>query len=179
MNNEPIEPTHPSGPEITQNITEYIYKGASRPYLYPVNAVDGTSLVRDFPMKDTPGEDHDHKHHRALMFAHSDVNKVDFWNEGTSGTRFPKGDTVHDGFAEVKDGGVGVIRTKNRWVAPDGKLIATGSPRKRFDRAKKLASPAIITFDVRDGMNTHNFRSFAEGAEEAGVIFEAFMVEQN
>ena len=26
MNNEPIEPTHPSGPEITQNITEYIYK---------------------------------------------------------------------------------------------------------------------------------------------------------
>jgi hypothetical protein len=26
LNNEPIPPTHPSGPEITQNITEYIYK---------------------------------------------------------------------------------------------------------------------------------------------------------
>ena len=30
--------------------TEYIFKGASRPYCYPVNAVDGTSLVRNYPM---------------------------------------------------------------------------------------------------------------------------------
>src|SRR5262245_35090105 len=64
--------------------TEYFFKGASRPYLYPVLAVDGTSLVRDFPMKETPGEDIDHPHHRALMFAHANVNQVDFWNEGTA-----------------------------------------------------------------------------------------------
>src|SRR5215207_7681395 len=66
--------------------TEYFIKGASRPYCYPVLAVDGTSLVRDFPMKETPGEDRDHPHHRALMFAHSNVNEIDFWNEGTAGT---------------------------------------------------------------------------------------------
>src|SRR5215204_174786 len=77
--------------------TEYFFKGASRPYCYPILAVDGTSLVRDFPMKQTPGEDIDHPHHRALMFAHANVNQVDFWNEGTAGTRFPKGNTVHDG----------------------------------------------------------------------------------
>ena len=115
-----------------QLFTEYVYKGASRPYLYPVNAVDGTSLVRDFPMKETPGEDHDHKHHRALMFVHSDVNKIDFWNEGTSGTKFPKGDTVNDGIIEARSGDVGVLRVKNRWLSPDGKLIATDDTTLRF-----------------------------------------------
>jgi hypothetical protein len=95
-----------------QLFTEYIYKGASRPYLYPVNAADGTSLVRDFPMKETPGEDHDHKHHRALMFVHSNVNQIDFWNEGTSGTKFPKGNTINDGIVETKSGDVGVLRVK-------------------------------------------------------------------
>ncbi len=112
--------------------TEYFFKGASRPYCYPVLAADGTSLVRDFPMKVTPGEDTDHKHHRALMFAHSNANEIDFWNEGTSGTKFPKGSTVHDGFLETKSGEVGVLRVRNRWVAPDGTLIATDETTMRF-----------------------------------------------
>src|SRR3954469_6695314 len=65
-----------------QLFTEYIYgDGASRPYCYPITAPDGTGLTRDFPMKDTPGEDHDHPWHRSLMFAHSMVGGVDFWNE--------------------------------------------------------------------------------------------------
>jgi hypothetical protein len=115
-----------------QLFTEYVFKGASRPYCYPVLAADGTSLVRDFPMKVTEGEAHDHPHHRALMFAHADANKIDFWNEGTSGTRFPKGSTVHDGFAEVKGGAVGVIRVRNRWVAPDGRQIASDETTMRF-----------------------------------------------
>jgi len=44
--------------------SEYIFAGASRPYLYPILMADGTSLTRDFPMKETPGEDHDHPWHR-------------------------------------------------------------------------------------------------------------------
>src|SRR3954469_25956463 len=60
-----------------QLFTEYIYgDGASRPYCYPIVAPDGTGLTRDFPMKDTPGEDHDHPWHRSLMFAHSMVGGV-------------------------------------------------------------------------------------------------------
>jgi hypothetical protein len=83
-------------------------------------------------MKETAGEDTDHKHHRALMFAHSNVNEVDFWNEGTSGTRFPKGDTVHDGIVDLQSGEVGTLRVRNRWVAPDGKLVATDETTIRF-----------------------------------------------
>lgn len=108
-----------------QLFTEYIFKGASRPYCYPILTVDGTNITRDFPMKETPGEDRDHPHHRALMFAHADVNHVDFWNEGTAGTKFPKGKTLNDGILETKSGDIGVIRVRNRLVDPDGKLICT------------------------------------------------------
>ncbi|MGC4073303.1 MAG: PmoA family protein [Nibricoccus sp.] len=112
--------------------TDYIFRGASRPYCYPILMPDGISLVRDFPEKDTPGEETDHKHQRALMFAHGDVNKIDFWNEGTSGTKFPKGLTVHDGLVETKSGPVGELRVRNRWTAPTGELIATDETTLRF-----------------------------------------------
>ena len=143
--------------------TEYFFKGATRPYCYPVLAADGTSLVRDFPMKQTAGEETDHPHHRALMFAHSDVNKVDFWNEGTSGTKFPKGSTVHDGLVETTGGDVGSIRTRNRWVAPDGTLIATDETTMRFRgdssarmidyevTIKALATEPLVLGDNKDG----------------------------
>ena len=113
--------------------TEYVFgDGASRPYCYPVLLADGTSLTRDFPMKDTPGEDTDHPHHRALMFAHGDVNGVDFWNEGTAGPKLPKGRTEHAGRLEITDGTTGVLRARNRWVAPDGRLIATDETTLHF-----------------------------------------------
>lgn len=128
-----------------QLFTEYVFKGASRPYCYPVLAPDGTSLTRDFPMKRTPGEDADHKHHRALMFAHSDVNEIDFWNEGTSGTRFPKGITLHHGILEATSGDFGLLRVSNRWVAPDGKLVATDETTIRF---RGTAESRMIDYEV-------------------------------
>jgi hypothetical protein len=128
-----------------QLFTEYIFQGASRPYCYPVNAVDGTSLVRDFPMKETPGEDHDHPHHRALMFAHSDANKIDFWNEGRAGTPYPKGNTVNQGIREAKSGDVGELRTSNRWESPDGKLIATDDTTIRF---RGTADARMLDYEV-------------------------------
>src|SRR6478736_377054 len=109
-----------------QLFTEYIFgDGASRPYCYPVLSADGTALTRDFPMKETPGEETDHPHHRALMFAHGDANGIDFWNEGKSGGPLPKGRTVNMGFVETTSGDVGLLRTGNRWLSPEGKLIAT------------------------------------------------------
>jgi hypothetical protein len=115
--------------------TEYVFAGAKRPYLYPVLATDGTALTRDFPMKETPGEDHDHPWHRSLWFAHSVVNGVDFWNEGNGDVgRSPKdkGSIEHETLAETKSGDVGLIRATNRWVAPDGKLICTDETVLRF-----------------------------------------------
>lgn len=116
--------------------TEYVFgDGASRPYCYPILAADGTPLTRDFPMKDVPGEDRDHPWHRSLWFAHSVMNGVDFWNEagGDAGKSPPsKGRSQHEAFLETKSGATGIIHTRNRWVAPDGRLICTDERTLRF-----------------------------------------------
>jgi hypothetical protein len=122
-----------------QLFTEYVHgdSSSSRPYCYPILLADGTGLTRDFPMKETPGEDRDHPHHRALMFVHGDANKIDFWNEGKAGPPLPKGRTVHDGLIETESGETGLLRTRNRWLAPDGRLIATDETTLRFRDAGK------------------------------------------
>jgi len=124
-----------------QLFTEYVYgDGATRPYCYPILSADGTPLTRDFPMKDTPGEETDHPWHRSITFTHSMVNGVDFWNEGAGDAgRSPKdkGRSTHEAFVEVSDGAVGVITTRNRWTAPDGRLICTDERTLRF-----FATPA-------------------------------------
>jgi hypothetical protein len=116
--------------------TEYVFAdGASRPYCYPVLAPDGMGLTRDFPMKETKGEETDHPWHRSIWFAHSMVNGVDFWNEGKGDVgRSPaeKGRTVNDGDIELKNGRVGVLKSRNKLVAPDGRLIATDERTLRF-----------------------------------------------
>ena len=119
-----------------QLFTEYVFgDGASRPYCYPILAADGTPLTRDFPMKQTPGEDTDHPWHRSLWFAHSMVNGVDFWNEGAGDAgKSPKekGRTVQETLVETKSGATGLIHARNRWVAPDGRLICTDDRTLRF-----------------------------------------------
>lgn len=115
-----------------QLFTEYIFRGAYRPYCYPVLAPDGTALTRNFPMKLSVSEDEDHPHHRSLWFAHSDVNGVDFWNQDNAGSPRPKGKIVHDALLETSSGPTGVIRACSNWIAPDGRLLCTDETTLRF-----------------------------------------------
>ncbi len=126
-------------------LTEYIFKGAYRPYLYPVLATDGTPLTRDFPMKQTAGEDQDHPHHRSLWFAHSDVNGVDFWNQDNVGSPRPKGKIVHDALLETASGAVGVLRARANWISPDGKTFCTDETTIRFGTS---GADRTIDFEV-------------------------------
>jgi hypothetical protein len=131
-----------------QLFSEYIFAGARRPYMYPILASDGTELNREFPMKTPDGEDHDHPHHRSLWFAHSSVNGIDFWNEGTAGGSRPKGSIVHSGLGEVRGGKTGVIQAFDRWVAPDGTLVCTDETKIRIqgdDRSRTLDYEVILT----------------------------------
>ena len=125
--------------------TEYIFAGAKRPYLHPVHAADGTPLTRAFPMRRGIGEDEDHPHHRSLWFAHSDVNGVDFWNEDDVGSRRPKGKIFHEALLETTGGEQGVIRSRNRWVAPDDKVFCTDERTMRF---RALGQNRAIDFEV-------------------------------
>lgn len=111
-----------------QLFTEYVFKDVPRPFCYPLIGPAGLPMTRNFPMKDAAGEDKDHKHHRSVWFTHGSVNGQDFWSEDRQ-----FGKIVHDGFAEVTSGkDSGVIRSKNKWVANDGKVICTDELTVRF-----------------------------------------------
>jgi hypothetical protein len=143
--------------------TEYVFQGAYRPYLFPLNASDGTGLTRSYPMKPGLGEDEDHPHHRSLWFAHSDVNGVDFWNQDDAGSPRPKGKILHDTLLEVANGARPTIRARNRWVAPDGRQFCTDETTIRFgasgdartiDFEIVLRAPAdapVVLGDNKDG----------------------------
>jgi hypothetical protein len=108
--------------------TEYVFQNTPRPYLYPILGPQALPMTRDWPMKETAGEERDHPHHKSLWFTHGDVNGVDFWTDGDG-----KGKIVHDKFLELAGGAKqGVIRSRNRWVGPDGKVVCTDERTVRF-----------------------------------------------
>jgi hypothetical protein len=120
--------------------TYYFGTEAPKPYLHPLRTSQGTIITRGWPMvTNIPGESHDHPHHRALFFAHGDINGIDFWGEGTPNARaqtahgqlyssedLPKGRTVFQKLEETKGGrDSGVLRAHFDLVGPDGKGIAS------------------------------------------------------
>ena len=101
--------------------TEYYFKDVRHPYCYPLIGPGEAPMTRNWPMKDVPGEAHDHPHHRSFWFDHGSVNGRDFWDQGTK-----SGKIVHDGFIEMKSGkAVGTIKTRNKWTLPEGPIVCT------------------------------------------------------
>jgi hypothetical protein len=151
-----------------QLFTEYVYEGASRSYCYPILAPDGTPLTRDFPMKNTPGEEQDHPWHRSFFFAHSMVGGVDFWNEGTGDNEAApanKGHTVVDGAVETTSGRVGVIHVRDRWLDHDGVLVCTDERTLRFH-----ASDAGRFIDFEITLNAPADRPLLFGDNKDGTM---------
>jgi hypothetical protein len=110
--------------------TEYFFKDVPRPYCYPVLGPGEAPMTRDWPMKSPPDEEHDHKHHRSLWFAHGAINGQDFWTE-----QGKFGKTIHEGFAEIRSGSdVGVIKSTNKWVSAEGAVVCTDDRTLRFHK---------------------------------------------
>jgi hypothetical protein len=100
--------------------TEYVYEGGSRPFLYPILGPEGEGMTRNWPQKTTPEEEHDHPHHKSWWWEHGSMNGVDFWSEAKGA-----GKTVHEKFTELRSGTMGVIKSRNKYVAEDGRTICT------------------------------------------------------
>jgi hypothetical protein len=101
--------------------TEYYFKDVPRPFCYPLMGPGDVAMTRNWPMKTTPNEEHDHVHHRSFWFAHGDINGVDFWSEQKG-----SGKTLHQAFTEIKSGqDAGVIRSRNNWVSTNGTVVCT------------------------------------------------------
>lgn len=76
----------------------------------------------------------------------------------------------------ARDGDAIALTTQLRAAGIAAESFASGSPRKRYDRAMKQAPAAIVSFDVRDGVPSHGFRLLDDGnanAVHAQGIFEA------
>jgi hypothetical protein len=127
-----------------QLFTEYIFKGAPKPYLYPVLAADGTEMMRHYPMKGkggVPGEAEDHPHHRSLWFTHGAVNGVDFWLENNE----QRGKILNDSVEHRTEREVGVIHSSNRWVAPSGEVVCTD---ETTIRARAIPGGRLLDYEV-------------------------------
>jgi len=121
--------------------TQYCFNNVPRPYFYPVVGPSGSVIIRHWPMKEGSGEQQDHPHHRSLWYAHGDMNGHDFWVESKD-----SGKIVHDKFLEVASGPKrGIIRSTNKWVARNGKVICTDSRTHTF---RKQQDNYIMDFDV-------------------------------
>ena len=109
-------------------LADYQFRGVSRPFLYPLYGLDDVHITRRWPQEEYPDEDHDHPHHHGAWWAHGSANGVDFWSEE------PKaGHTVHQYFVEKSSGsGSGPVATRNRWVGPDGTVVAEDERRYTF-----------------------------------------------
>jgi hypothetical protein len=84
-----------------------------KPYLYPLRAANGLSLLADAPT--------DHRHHHGLWVGHGRVDDVDFWLE-----RHNSGRIVHRKFENQTSGnGNGGFTEQCDWQAPNGDLCLT------------------------------------------------------
>jgi len=122
--------------------TEYHFKDVPRPYCYPVLGPEELPMTRNWPMKDLPDETHDHPHHRSLWFAHGSVNGQDFWSEQKD-----FGKTIHEKFLQVSSGkDMGIIRSKNKWVAHDGTVKCTDERTLRI--YNRPANERLFDFEI-------------------------------
>ncbi len=120
-----VELTKVSGERVEVKIggeffTAYHFgREVARPYLHPLIAPSGKSVVRGYPLEDIPGETKDHPHHKGLWVAHGDVNGVDDWSEEEG-----HGRVIHREFLELKEGSESsLIKTKKDWVSKEGRKV--------------------------------------------------------
>ncbi len=105
--------------------TEYITTGYEKPILYPIIGPNGIGMTRNWPMQDgVADEAQDHPHHKSIWFGHMEVNGESFWHSGDTAGKTVQTDISIEG---------NTIRSQNRLVGRDGKLVATDSREIRFE----------------------------------------------
>ncbi len=149
-------------------LTAYCYYDSSRkPFLFPVNTVDGITVTRGYPFQSVAGERTDHPHHTGIWLNYESVNGLDFWNNSTAiapEKRDHYGTIVHQKVVNKKtNGNKAALTTAAIWIRPDGKTLLNEQTIFNFsvqgndfmiDRITKLTATDITVLfkDVKDGM---------------------------
>lgn len=99
--------------------TSYQYpSNMEKPYLWPVNAPNGSVVTRGFPLAPRPKERVDHPHHIGIWFNHGDVNGLDFWNNSSAIPAEKKGTYGHivvKQIVKARNGKKGTLDVISEW----------------------------------------------------------------
>jgi len=130
-----------------QLFTEYVSDSATKPYLYPVIGPTGAAITRHHPMKKVDGEDQDHNHQRSFWFTHGAVNGYDFWGSDPLNPPNARAGSIKETSKKTLVAGpvLGLIRTTDDWVGPDGKRVCDD---ERVVKVYDTATARVLDFDV-------------------------------
>ena len=137
-----------------------------KPVLYPIMTAGGNAVTRGFPLEPREGERSDHRHQVGSWLNYGNVNGFDFWGNGHTGERLPKGGEIrHNSIEKKSDGGDEAILTTNAsWLDPAGKELLAETTEFHFiardsvriiDRITTLTAtaPDSVSFmDTKEGM---------------------------
>jgi hypothetical protein len=127
-------------------LTEYRAADGPKPYFWPLIGPAGKPVTRAFPMDKVEGEDTDHNHQRSFWFTHGNVNDVDFWASDPLNRPSPNFGSIKETSRAVASGPVvGVLKTTDDWLGPDGKRICQD---ERVVRFYNTTDTRIIDFDI-------------------------------
>ena len=148
-------------------LTAYCYfDSIKKPFLFPLNTVDGITVTRGYPIRPMPGERTDHPHHTGMWMNYESVNGLDFWNNSTAIVTEKRNmygtirhDKVLDKKAEKNKASFTVSAT---WHQPDDKILLQESTTYIFsvkennffiDRIStlKATNQEVVFKDVKDG----------------------------
>lgn len=151
-----------------QLLTAYRYDDSVRkPFLYPVNTLDGITVTRGYPLEPRPGDRTDHPHQVGMWLNYESVNGLDFWNNSTAiepSRRSRYGTILHDSILESRvAGNEAWLTVTAHWVGQQNQALLQEKTRYHFrvrgndfivDRETTLtARKDSVTFrDVKDGL---------------------------
>ena len=124
-----------------QLFTRYIIKSGTKPILWPIVGPTGKEMTRGYPMRTARGsEASDHVHQRSLWFDHGNVNGISFWDESEG-----HGNIEHIEYLTLTDGDQALIRTRNAWRAPDGKVVCEDVRSMIFGTAMRCGGSTSVS----------------------------------
>lgn len=149
-----------------KHFTSYCWpENVFKPILYPVSTSSGTEITRGFPLKPRKGERDDHIHQAGVWLTYGNVNGVDYWGTGHTGSREPGNGVIkHLSIDRISGGeGEGTLAVTASWLPPDGKEVLSEKTEYHFiakgglriiDRITTLtASSGDALFkDTKEGM---------------------------
>ena len=172
-------------------LTSYCYYDSiMKPFLFPLNTVDGISVTRGYPLKPAAGERTDHPHHTGMWMNYESVNGLDFWNNSTAiapDKRNKYGTIRHQQVIDQKAGkDQASLTVTANWQRPDGHVLLNEKTTYIFsvkgnqffiDRNSTLtANDLDVVFkDVKDGfLGIRVARELEMPSKEPGVFVDAY-----